>query len=454
MKKAVFLGLLLSLLLLAACSAEPQTAPTQTEKTINAGAFYTSGRKALESSKNLMLDYSLVETRTVGDSTFTKKVSGKASYQGYARENMLAKVVETLDFGYYRCDYCEFYYGNQAYATVNDSYFWSNQSQEVFVSRQLPPVLLTTALYDTIQYGENQRTVQFSDPRNMEAWVGEGQLLEASGQAELDGDGRLLRTTYQAKYRKGAAEYTLSVTVQVSMPEQLDLSDIQKTDVQSSVWLSDLDAPRRLVQVVADVYSAKSLTCELAETIISEAVPLSYTRSSHVSFYGRDADLVAVVLNNSKLSNNRGVITQTSQEEQFGKGVYTVSVDGGDPNKNGSITAVSMRQYCEDTILSGLLAAKYLRSASAKTDGKLLNLELGGDIAFREMMTSHLKDVLQVDLDALAEVAQNHNAGGYLTVDLETGLPVSLGMFMEKSHTIDGITYNLDYYLSETLKFT
>lgn len=454
MKKFCVVWLLIALLGLVAGCTKPQTEPTQTEKPINAGAFYASAKKATESAENLMLDYTLEETRTVGENTFTKQVTGRASYQGYAQDGMQAKVEETLDFGYYRCSYGEFYYGDKAYATVNDSYFWANQSPEAFVSRQIPPALLTPALYDTITYGENADMILFSGPRYLEAWVGEGQLLEASGQAEFNNHGQLLQTTYEAKYRKGTAEYSLSVTVRVSVPEQMDLGGIQDTQGRIGVWLSDLDTPCRLVQVVADVYCAQSVTCQLTETITSEAVPLSYERNSHISFLGRGNSLTAAVLNDSKLSNNRGVITESSQRERFENQIYQVSVNGSDPVQNGSVTADSMRQYCEDTVLSGLLAVKYLQDASVQTEGNLLRLELGGSTAFREMMTLHLKDVLQVDLDVLAESAENHKAGGYLTVDLQTGLPVAMGMYMEKSHTIDGVTYGLNYRLEETLTFS
>ena len=139
--------------------------------------------------------------------------------------------------------------------------------------------------------------------------------------------------------------------------------------------------------------------------------------------------------------------------ELFQSGVYTISVDGSDPARNGSVTADSMRQYGEDTVLSGLLAVKYLRVASSQTEEKRIHLELGGDLSFRKILLQHLAEALQVDLDALAEDAENHRCGGFLTVDVETGLPVSMGMYLEKSHTIGGVTYRLDYRLEETLTF-
>ena len=444
--------MILAAAVLAGCTGnQGETTPTQPD--INAGAHYSAGKRAVEAAGNMMLDYTLEETRTVGDNIFTKVVTGQASYQGYAQKGMTALVEETLDFDYYRCDYREAYCSGRAYSVVNDSQFWSNQTVGDFVSRQLPPVLLTPSLYDSVTYGEETGTVLFSQPRAMEAWVGEGKMLEASGKAVLTAKGQLLQTTYRVRFLKGTTEYTLSATVRVNIPEQLDLSNVKEYLGTGGVWLADLNAPRYLVQVVADVYSAQRVKCELSEIIASEAIPLSYERSTLVLLHGRDTALKAEVINASKSFHNRGTITENSQAEQFQNGVYTVSVDGSDPARNGSVTADSMRQYCEDTILSGLLAVKYLRVASSQTDGKLLYLELGGDLDFRAIMTQHLTDVLQVDLDAVAQTAEHHRSGGYLTVDMETGLPVNMGMFLEKSHTLGGAAYRLEYRLEEALTF-
>lgn len=454
MRSAYGKWLLLAVLtaaLLAGCAGN-QGGADPSHPDINAGAYYSAGKREVEAAKDLMLDYTLVQTRKVGNNTFTKAVTGKAAYESYAGDEMTALVEETLDFGYYRCSYAQAYFGGKAYAAVNDSRFWTNQSMEDFTVRQLPPVLLTPALYEVMTYGPEPGTVLFSDPRAMEAWVGEGELLEASGKAVLTGDGRLQQTTYQVRYQKGTAEYALEVTVRVALPEQLDLSSVRQME-QTGPWLAYLDAPRYLVQVVADIYTAQRVSCQLEETIISEAIPVSYRRSSQILLNGRQETLDARVLNTSELSNNRGVITESSQTEQFQNGVYTVSVDGSDPARNGSVTADSMRQYCEDTILSGLMAVKYLRNASIEAEGKLLRLELGSDLDFRAIMTQHLADVLQVDLEALSQAAEHLRSGGFLTVDTDTGLPVSMGMFMEKRHTVGGISYRLDYRLEETLTF-
>jgi len=454
MRKSCITWLLMAVLaavLLAGCAGnQEETTPTQPD--INAGAAYAAAKKAVEASENLILEYTLRETRKVGENTFTEHVTGKASYTRYGGQDMTAVVEEELDFGVYSCTYAESYCEKKAYALINDCRFWSNLSAEEFIARQLPPVLLTPALYNRVTCGEDGK-ILFSQPRALEAWVGEGQLVEAAGSAALDGEGNLLWTDYQVQYRRGAAEYVLEITLRVTMPERLDLSGAHLAHGQTSKFLSCLDAPRKLVQVVADVYAAQTVKCELAETITSEAIPLSYSRSCRVLLKGQAQNLRCEVLNESRVSNNRGTVTENSQVEQFQNGEYTLSVNGSEPARNGSVTAEAMGQYAEDTVLSGLLAVKYLQNATAQGEGRYLRLELSGNESYRKALAQQLMGVLQVDLDAQAESARTFRSGGYLTVDLETALPVAMGMYLERSHTIDGVAYRLDYRLRENLSF-
>ena len=64
-----------------------------------------------------------------------------------------------------------------------------------------------------------------------------------------------------------------------------------------------------------------------------------------------------------------------------------------------------------------------------------------------------LSTFLQVDLDGKAQSMETLTAGGYLTVDGETGLPVGMGMYFNRYHTMNSIRYKLSYNLDETLIF-
>ena len=122
--------------------------------------------------------------------------------------------------------------------------------------------------------------------------------------------------------------------------------------------------------------------------------------------------------------------------------------------RNGAVTAQAMRQYCEDTVLSGLMAVKYLQEVHVQRDRQTLHFVFTGNDSFCRDLMAQLTQVLQVDLDAKAQNAQTQQAGGYLTVDPETGLPQTMGMYLERDHTIDDVSYHLVYKLDENLTFT
>lgn len=442
---------------LCACTEDPEeTVPTVQLPTVPAAQYYASAREAVENAENLVLEYTLREERVIGHNSFTSDTTGKASYSQFGKRDMTAVVEENLNLGAYSCAYAEAFCGRKAYVLVNGCCFRARISAAEFVDRQIPAVLLTESLYGSVTYGQEEAGVKisFSQPKSLESWVGDGKLTEASGTAVLDTAGNLIQTAYFARYSTDKVQYTVEVSVRITAPEALDLSAVHIAHEQQSVQLSDLDAPRRLVQVVADVYSAGYIACETTEKIRSEAAALTYDRSSRIVLEGTGQTLAADAAYEATVTNRQGTVTKSSQTEQFRDGVYTVSVDGGEPVRNGAVTAQAMRQYCEDTVLSGLMAVKYLQEVHVQGDRQTLCFAFTGNDSFCRDLMAQLTEVLQVDLDAKAQSAQTQRAGGYLTVDPETGLPRTVGMYLEREHTIDGVSYQLTYKLDENLTFT
>ena len=66
---------------------------------------------------------------------------------------------------------------------------------------------------------------------------------------------------------------------------------------------------------------------------------------------------------------------------------------------------------------------------------------------------AQLASFLQVDLDGQAQSYVTGKAGGYLVLDPQTGLPTAMGMYLERRHTLDGVSYDLSYRLDETVTF-
>lgn len=459
-KRICAIALAALVLLLAGCARkEPETTapPTTTvpAPTTPPEQRYAEARAAIEDAKNLVLAYTISEERVIGENRFTKNVTGEASYSNINRTQMTAIVEETQDLGVYSCQYAEAYCKGKAYAVVNDLRFSAALTSKEFVARQIPAVLITEELYETVESepGEDTTLIRFSDPVALESWVGDGELISASGAAVLDSEGHLLRTEYRAEYATENVVYTLQMTVSVQAPKTLDLSAVHIAHDQESIPLTELDAPRRLVQTVADVYAAQTLRCEMTEIIDSEAIPLRYSQETVLSFRGAAETLEAETSYTVSYTDYRGEVTEKHQAEWFRDGAYTLSVDGGEPTGNSDITATAMRQYCEDTVLSGLFAMKYLKDATVQADDGTIRFTFAGNDDFCADLMLQLSGFLKVDLDAQAQSMETLTAGGYLTVDSETGLPTAMGMYFSRYHTMNSIRYKLSYSLDERLTF-
>jgi hypothetical protein len=435
--------------------APAQTMPsTSAAPELSAAERYSIAKAAVEQAEDLMLEYTCWEVRQIGINEFSKSVIGSAAFCGVGQEDMTAMVTEELNFGTYACAYAETFCEGKAYAVINGCRFQSDLTPEAFVDRQLPAALLTASLYETLKCEEDEDTIRilFSQPTELENWAGEGKLIGASGTAVLDRQGHLLQTSYQAVYQKDGVQFRLEATVRVTVPEELDLSAVHVGHDLARTPVEDLNAPRWLVQVVANVFSAQNISCEAREQIQSDAIPLTYYQTSSIVLSGMEETLSASVIYDASLTDRHGNVTRRQQTERFADGLYTVTVDDGEPVED-SMTALAMRQYCEDTILSGLFAVKYVKTAESRTEEGLLKITFGADDAFGGELTRQLTGILQADLETMAQSAETVSASGYLTVDTKTGLPVAMGIELARNHRIDGVDYRLVYLLDETLTF-
>lgn len=458
MMKRMWILMLLALLL-AGCTQPklPETTPAATEPipTVSVRQRYSDATERVKDAKNLVLDYTISSQRQIGENLFPSKITGKASYSNFLWVNMLAIVEETLELGAYKSAYTETYCEGKANAMVRDGRFQQEMTPRAFVQRQLPVVLLTEELYETVECVEEADVTRilFTQPIALEDWAGDGELISASGEAVLDSEGHLLRSSYTAQFRTEKVVTTLEVTVAVKTAEKLDLSAVHNHHDRPAIVISDLNAPRRLLQTVADVYNARQLDCQIQEHIASEAIPMSYNRITKLSMFGHGEELQAQVSYIAAMTDYRGEVTERHQREQFADGLYSMTVGQDAPVTDDSVTATAMRQYMEDTVLSGLFAMKYLQEVTVQEEDGLLRYTFTGSEAFYADIMKQLTAFLKVDLDQQAQSSQTDSLGSYLLVDPETELPVAMGIYLSRSHTIDTIRYKLEYRLEETLSF-
>lgn len=448
-----------ALILLGGCQQSPEetTAPTTiiTEPPLTAVEKYDLAKAGVDQAANWILNYTTEESRMIGKDTYTETVTGTASFSKLYQQDMTAVVEEQLTYGSYSSAYTEVYCGGAAYAQVNGSNFTAEMDAADFVQRQLPAALLDSSLYQTIteSTGENTTVVSFSDAAGLETWLAgsDAELICAAGTATLDSTGVLMETTYQAEFIQGDARYSYSAVVRITVPQTLELGATHQEHFEGSVSLESLDIPKMLLQVVGDVYTSQYMYCDANETIYSEAIPTSYTQRGIFHLTGGNDELWALAEYQISGSDYRGEVYTKTQTDRFEDGLFTTTQDNGEPVENTSMTAQLTREYCEDAILSALVAPKYLAAATLQDNGDHYRLEMTGNEAFMADLMAGIIDFLDVDLDAKATTSETLSIGGYLTIDKATRLPITMGLYLERTHTIEDVPYVLSYQLDHTL---
>lgn len=467
MKRIFFLpGIaVLLLLMLPGCSKPAAPAPTTTavpSTTVGAPAptaqeLYLAAREATELAPNRIVSYSATLDRISGNDRYTESVTGTASYSGLGSKDLTAIVEEELELGGIPHSYVEAYCDRTAYAVVSDCYFRSDLSAEAFLQRQLPAVLLDAGLYNDISIAEqdNTTTLQFSDAAAAESWLPAGitQLHSATGTAVLSPSGELIQTEYQCSYTRGDMQYSLSVSLRITTPKELDLSGKHPAHDRECTPLQELSAPRILLQAVAQLYNARHIRCDGLETVYSEAIPYVYSLTSQIRLSGFGEGLRSHAYYRTAVSDYRGQIVSREQTDIYEDGVFSSAVGEGTPTENPSMTAAIVRQRLEDKLLSGLLALKYLDGAAATRQGDTLLLELQGNRLFTKDMLRHLSSTLQLELSTGSAGVSLQSVGGTLRVDAQTGLPTDFSLIFDLTHEKDGVPYRLTYKLEQHLSF-
>ena len=463
MKHRTLAGLICAVFTLLLCSCAhtpgdtlPSSSPPTTEIPLTAAEQYANACKAIGEAEHLLLTYNVSEVRNVNGAAYTKSASGTATYQNIHQDSMTAVVEETLKYSTYENTYEEFYCDKSAYVLVGNCIFSTDLTVSAFVDRQIPAVLMNGALYESIvaEPLETGTLLTFSQPTGLERWLSPGEtatLVTASGTATLDSDGNLTQGAYHATYLYQGVEYVYDITVKVSLPKALDLSGRHPAHFQETIPISDIRIPKLLMQVVGDVYSSETLSCGAKESIYSEAISVSQDRLGNYELSGTGAALNAKMAYTFTLSDYRGDVSTSTQEYLYQNGEFTVSLNGGEPSLQPQISPQTVRQSCEDAILSALFATKYIRSATLQEEDGHYRLELFGNDTFIADMMVGITQFLNVDLESLCDSALTNEATGYVVLDSTTGLPTAMGLSLNRQHIVNTVPYQLTYRLEHTI---
>jgi hypothetical protein len=297
--------------------------------------------------------------------------------------------------------------------------------------------------------------ITFSAPKKLESWATDytGAVLgSASGTVVLDKDGKLSESSYTAQFTCGKASYALQVKVTMKQEAIASLDEDLASLPKKCPELNYFDAPRKILQVVGDVYTAQAMSAKYTETVDSVAFARKRSQTSTFDIYGIGADFMAqssYEVINTDYSNTP---TTNSEVVTFRNNTCTSSLNGAKPTVREGITAETMRTFCEDAVLDALFTPNYLENATMTQKNGQLQIKFTGNTAFADNLCSRIYSIFNANLDTYAESYTTPTAGGYLCIDKATGLPTSLGIVLERVHVSGDVSYPLTYQLDQTMQ--
>lgn len=462
-KKILFLLLAASLLLTLAGCVDTETPPASSSSTwdgvndLQAYELYKSASAAVYSAEDVVLHYTVDRQRLVGTQIFTEKVEGNMTVKNMRRADMVAVVSEQLLFGSLETTYKEIFCDGKTYVQVNDSKFELQTDAEGYLSRQYPLALINADYYNGF-YSEvdssGNTVVHFIEPVVMESWLRRDarvQMQSAAGSAVIDGAGRLTETTYRITYLCGEATYSEVITMQVSTPKELDIGGVHPEHFEDCPTLENADALKLLLRAVGDVYTASTIRCEVEEIIDSTAVPVRYEKKSAYLLTGAGDQFYAKADYQISVTDYRYVPVTTKQLLLFENGVFAAYLNGNPMKVDEPATAQTMQSHIEDAVLAAVFNPRHIESVQLEIRDSHYYLTFRGNETFLQDVMSMIKEYLQMDLDAVSQSSETLVASGYLELDRNTGLPVGMGIDLSRKHTLNTVTYDLLYYLHQTV---
>lgn len=457
MKKILSLLLCAAMLFsLAACSTTAETPAEQQAAEPTAAEVYAQAAAALDESDVLSLQNDITLITTAGADCYTEEFSQTLELRGRSGDSLSASLTERCEYGKVTEMLEEVYSGGVLYSKLNGYSYQSELSREAFEDYIFPVILLSAELYDTVEW-KDEDTIRFADPIGPEAWLGleEKDLIDAEGFVDLDAEGRIVKSGFEAKYNSGAAKIRLSITSTLQEPGTEEIAAPAKPD--QYVLLPDPYVPQMLFR--AEGLSGKSTAISFTQMETFTMLDLSYGMDSvaraQTFAYDCCGDLNDLVANmDASVTASApyyGETYSTVQNEHFENGVYTYTVDG-DATQEQGVYAVDMRSYYQTQLCTQIPTASEFSEYTLTDLGGSCLIEFAYKEDTFDTSEGYILYNLFSDENFLKDISQQSSveAGerkgeGYIGIDKATGLPTSVGISYTAEYLIDGMSYSLGY---------
>ena len=459
MKRKRLLALFLSLAMifsLCACDQEPApdgTEPPTEDPTLD---LYAQAADAVDALTDLRLELTTSKKIALGIDHYDCESTQTLNLSGIGTDGFTASLTEDLEVDTYEDHLEEYYQDGTLYVTADAQNFRGAMDAGEYLDSFAPAVLVDETLYGSVTSapeGEGQR-ITFAEPTAPEGWAlpDGAQFVDAGGSALLDAEGTLVESTYTVTYRQNGAETVMEVT---SVPTAPIEAPQAPADAESFTELECIEAIRLYDTALLYLCSTVSASSSMTESIISQAAAYTWAQQTKMDFHGTGGAHMSKVDTTMTAMQQGGESTASTQTELYKDGVYSVSVDGGEPQTDASVSNSDMLYYVQEMLLENTVALDYITSAKASDAGGLIYLELGLNEEYGDFINEYINSFLYNDgqfLNNLASAYTTDAVAAFVAVDPVTGFPVAMGQEYSGTHTIDGAAYTQVYAVTQTFR--
>lgn len=462
-------ALLLCLAMLAAmagCTETPvETQPTTVPTTVpelTVEELYSQATADLLDDECIKLDTTITRTTNVGIDTFTRTAEQNFTWKKLGTEEMEAKVVENVTIGETSRQFTQVFLDGEVYQATDTLAFVSQQTAEQFEAGWIDPVPLELERYASVtkEATADGTLIRFDEAEELEDWAApEYAVLEqASGTAQLNAEGKLTGFTYTAVFAQGTAKIELDVQVAVTDPGTPDLTLPYPAEDERYVYIQDSRIPGLLFDVYSYLEQAESVTTSYYQYLTSDALPNAAIRYTDLVTWGSGETYMSQV-DRTIVNQIRKTTYNHATKETFRDGEYAFYRNGKKLNTDEIVTGEVMHDKVQDMLFDHLPALDHITGA-AMTDYQglcIVEMDCAVELAqeLSRDMIGYLSGSNSWDLEYQAELIDSHRTTAmdfYVTINTDTGLPVTSGANFAGIHAVEKGTFNMTYQAYQTIQ--
>ena len=417
-------------------AATESTAPTEPQP-----ESYADAARAMEDLTDLELKVTVSKVTTVCETSYPQEMTYRIVYNDLGEKTFQARVVSSGSFGRLQRGATEQFRNGVLYlddTRLGKKGFCSPMTEEEFLNRYYPVVLLDEALYGSVESTVEsapagyKSVYTFKAPSAPEGWLGENvELISAEGSATVR-NGQILSSTYKATYTQGEASMELTVTTEVIShePESL-VSTPSPADYRQ---IESMEALSLLRQAYDTANATPERSVDMTQSLVLSLAGEQWIwQENHLKLYtfGDQSNYMSLFCEGVPIVDEMGTVVDSGEYIEIIKdGRCYVKYDSGAASTYDDVWVPKAMSYNQGWITGGFVEPGWITAISLEDRGDHLLLHLTGDKKTlgglgRNLLTVGLQSSEDRETREMLSDLTVESMTATMTLDKMTRLPVA-----------------------------